>query len=194
MDAIIVFTNSIEENQKHIGTCFYDTHLIETNVEGEEFKYTTYYKIVGVDRDYVSCLAFDDLPGHSYRDYNGRMILHELVGSFRIINILINDLVWNSYCHLISLEEYEKMAYEHAATLLNLKFPKYEQSEWEKKLEKDQEEYLSIIESGDMKELEEYHEKKFSNSVIEKELSDDLKESIKDIIINEHFDDIDPLF
>ena len=193
MDAVIVFTENIEENQKHIDTCFYDTHVIETQ-EQEDFKYTTYYKIVGVDKEYVSCLAFDDLPGHSYRDYNGRMILHELVGSFRIVNILIKDLVWNSYCHPITLEEYEKRAYEHINTLLNLQFPAYQKERWEKELEKDQEEYLSLIEEGDTEKIEEYHEKKFANSIIEEELSDELKESIKDIIINEHFDDIDPLF
>ena len=85
----ITFTNSIIENQKLIGICFSENRIIYGTTAEEDIKYTIFYKIVGVDKEYVSCLAFDNILGYSYNDFNERTLINELAGSFRIINVPI---------------------------------------------------------------------------------------------------------
>ena len=181
----ITFTNSIIENQKLIGICFSENRIIYgTSPEGD-IHYTIFHKIVGVDMEYVSCLAFDNVVGYSYNDYNNRTIIDSLAGSFRIINVPIyyfNDVQF----HLIPLEKYIEEAHNHVNMLINMEFEKYRKSEWEK----EQEEYLNIIESGDMDKLVEYHDKKYPDGIIEDEISDELKDSIMDIISEEQFNDL----
>jgi len=184
----IIFTSSIMENQRLIGICFSENRVIYGTTAAEDIKYTIFYKIVGVDKEYVSCLAFDNLLGYSYDDFNDRTIVNELSGSFRIINVPIyyfNDVQYN----LIPLEKYAEEAHNHVNVLINMEFEKYRKTKWEK----EQEEYLDIIESGDPEKIIEYHDKKYPNGILEEEISDELKDEIKDIII-EQFNDIDEMF
>ena len=184
----IIFTNSIMENQQHIGICFSENRVIYGTTAKGDIEYTIFYKIVDVDKEYVSCLVFDNLLGYSYDDFNGRTIISGLSGSFRIINVPIyyfNDVQYN----LIPLEKYTEEAYNHVNILVNMEFEKYRKTKWEK----EQEEYLNIIESGDTDKLMEYHDKKYPNGILEDEISDELKDEIKDII-TEQLNDIDEMF
>lgn len=172
----IKFSKSIKENQKLIGTCF------ETLAGTGEWWHL--YKIVGVDKEYVTCLTFDDIPGYRYKEYNNRLLVDSLDGSFNIINVPMEEFDFGYFdkdqIRIIPIDRFNRVAYLMLDKLLYMDFKKYKKSKWQKELE---EEYV-ILQSGDEEKIKEYYDKKYANikdfKDEELEIPEELKQKIEE--------------